>query len=366
MRPVSVDHLVPEIYAAAFGKQSWDVVVDGIRTTTCAHAASLSLVDPHDGVAERVERGLDADWLDHHVKHFDPDPWTRILLRCMPGQRFFSSDQLQTHRDYVPDPEFTRHCELQDVHHTAGAHTDYGDGFRIRVSLQRDRRRGTFTAAQLRPLDGLLAHVTHALELARPADTLPRWDHFSRTAAFLVGRTLRVIRRNGASDAVLQPRGPLRLRQGRLTVSDPVGSRTLRTQVDAVLEGAQDSGRPFVLQPARPDSPRLVACVAPDAPGADRFATRFGARAALLTISRSDAPEGLDARLLQTHFQLTPTEIRVACTLAAGNDVETTATRLGMNGATVRWHLKHVYAKTGTRGQLELAVLFQTLAHAGL
>lgn len=50
--------------------------------------------------------------------------------------------------------------------------------------------------------------------------------------------------------------------------------------------------------------------------------------------------------------------------ISTGQSPDRAATALEVSVSTVRWHLKRIFAKTGTAGQPELTALLQSLAHA--
>ena len=53
-------------------------------------------------------------------------------------------------------------------------------------------------------------------------------------------------------------------------------------------------------------------------------------------------------------YQLTASEVRVLAAVIATGSVEDLANRLGITRATVKTHLNHLFAKTGTRRQSDL------------
>ena len=67
--------------------------------------------------------------------------------------------------------------------------------------------------------------------------------------------------------------------------------------------------------------------------------------------------EGAAGGLLQGLFDLSPAEARVACGIAERQTIEAIADELGVSRETVRCQLKSVLAKTGTKRQLDLALL---------
>lgn len=73
----------------------------------------------------------------------------------------------------------------------------------------------------------------------------------------------------------------------------------------------------------------------------------------------------LDPALLSELFDLTPTEQRVALLLAQGHSTEDIAGHLGVQGNTVRGHIKQLLAKTHTRRQAQfVARLWRSAAVA--
>jgi DNA-binding CsgD family transcriptional regulator len=64
--------------------------------------------------------------------------------------------------------------------------------------------------------------------------------------------------------------------------------------------------------------------------------------------------------LLRGFFGLTPTEARVAASLTAGHPVATLSTQLGVSEASIRWHLKGIFAKTGVSSQAQVVRLMLT------
>jgi DNA-binding CsgD family transcriptional regulator len=70
--------------------------------------------------------------------------------------------------------------------------------------------------------------------------------------------------------------------------------------------------------------------------------------------SEGNASRPTDALSLQRAHGLTRAEARVVSRLASGLDVPAIAAELRVSVETVRSHLKHAYAKTGTKRQAEL------------
>lgn len=86
--------------------------------------------------------------------------------------------------------------------------------------------------------------------------------------------------------------------------------------------------------------------------------------AALLLIVPVEARAAPGQQLLQRLFGLSPAEARVANALAARQTIRAMAGDFGVSHETVRSQLKTVMAKTGTKRQLDLAVMLANLQFA--
>ncbi len=85
----------------------------------------------------------------------------------------------------------------------------------------------------------------------------------------------------------------------------------------------------------------------------------FAGATTIAVVARPAFDVAPDARLIQTLFDLTPTEAAVARSIASGGTIEDIARISGKSVETIRSHLKRVYSKTATGRQNELAVLLR-------
>jgi len=80
-------------------------------------------------------------------------------------------------------------------------------------------------------------------------------------------------------------------------------------------------------------------------------------RITLLLIRDQSHLAQLDPELLQTYFDLTPAEARIAAAIASGQTITQAATSLRLTRGTVRWYVKQLMAKTGTSTQAQMVRL---------
>lgn len=78
-----------------------------------------------------------------------------------------------------------------------------------------------------------------------------------------------------------------------------------------------------------------------------------------VVINEADMPALTDRVAFADTYRLTKRECEVAILLGDGLDLQSIALQLGLGIGTVRHHLKHVFGKTGVRGQVALVALLR-------
>ena len=173
------------------------------------------------------------------------------------------------------------------------------------------------------------------------------------TAAILVDRNGKVVGLNDAARDCLG--GGLDIRNRRVIASDPAAQRALTRLIEGGRDGchvqadaggqvvvARRHGRPLILRTIRLDG------------GAGRLCPGASAIVLLLDVGRISLPSEPQ---LMSAFGLSCGEARLAICLAAGERLESAASRCGISYETARKRVKGVFEKTDTRRQSELVAL---------
>lgn len=141
----------------------------------------------------------------------------------------------------------------------------------------------------------------------------------------------------GANSRLEVLTGYLRWRAfGRLTLNDKTADQLL---VDAITQGSLDNAnqvRSFSVGGVGEDA-SLVAPVIPARLTARDILARF---AAVMVLTPKTLPEAAPVELVQSLFDLTSAEARVAWALADGRTVDDTAFEAGVSANTVRAHVR--------------------------
>lgn len=146
-------------------------------------------------------------------------------------------------------------------------------------------------------------------------------------------------------------------RLDRIALLDPVAAKMLAEVLSTIGNAAVPRSIPCRLLPA--GSVHAVIQVIPIRRQAHDL---FGSAVAILVLSQT-SEKAADARLVQSLFDLTPAEIAVARSIAAGLTVAEISRASGRSVRTVRNQLNSAMAKTGCSRQLELVLLMEQLRH---
>ena len=226
-----------------------------------------------------------------------------------------------------------------------------------------------WTSARAETIEALLPHlrqfvrVRAALVDARAlgSSMVELLDNV-RTGVVQLDRRGRVVAANDAALALLREGDGLSDRDGVL--------RATRPEEDAVLQGLIARALPFPGGPGGSGSmrlsragclPRLLLHVSPVHEASGEFGQgRIGA----LVLAVDPAWRwDIDPERVADLLGLTPAESRIAVLLAQGRSIDEVASETGRGRNTVKWHIRHIYAKHGLSRQAELMRLVGALAY---
>jgi DNA-binding CsgD family transcriptional regulator len=166
----------------------------------------------------------------------------------------------------------------------------------------------------------------------------------------LFGAGRQILAANRSARETLERGDGLALGPDGLRTSQREMTCELRRLLDAALEAAaaDQTGPVGVLALPRPAWPRpLEVVVVP-------LSASKAEPAAAVLLADPEQPARLSFELLHRLYGLTLTETRVASVMAQGRAIAPAAAELGLGIEAVRFHVKRLFAKTGTRRQAEL------------
>ena len=177
-------------------------------------------------------------------------------------------------------------------------------------------------------------------------------DHLA-TGVVLLDRKLHVLFANKAFRAMATD-GALALRGRSISSSVPEYARKFDRMMRLALIGAPGG----TMAIPHPDDGRLVTILVNPVPSRD-FDLRESA--AIVFMFDPARPSALPPKWIMDAYQLTMAEAHVALQASLGRTASDIATRLRVSRNTVKTHLRHIFAKTGVRGQAVLVGLIAAL-----
>jgi len=143
----------------------------------------------------------------------------------------------------------------------------------------------------------------------------------------------------------------------RVSLTDRLADQLLRDAI-STIEMPQGGVRSFPVRHAESGT-AMVAHLIPI-----RLSARdvFLRSAAALVLTPVTAPQAPPVELVQSLFDLTPAEARVARSLAGGETVDSIASVQGVSQNTVRSHIRGVLEKTGCNRQADVVSLLTSIS----
>lgn len=350
--------LIDRIYEAAFVPESWPDVLDEISVMAEARGGSL-LTASSQVLGWISSRSLNEVW---------DALQQRGLLAC--GDRFRRLVELR-HGGFLTDQEGYRdEAEMgadplyQDVLWPIGlgwavaTAVPLPTGETMVLTFERDRQRGPVERAVVEQLDILRPHLARSALISTRL-RLQRAQAMSETLASLgipalvfdmMGRTMAANRLIEGLDGVLRWHS-----RDRFALSDPTANAILRQAVATLGAAGDDDGRvrSFAVRGKEPGA-AMVAHVVPVRETARDIFVRSTGVLVLTPVTAANVPS---VELVQSLFDLTPAEARIARRLSAGDTVEDIAASTGLSAATVRNQVRGVLTKTGCHRQAEVVAL---------
>jgi len=233
-------------------------------------------------------------------------------------------------------------------------------GDTLYLNLERVRDRGPVESTVIQQLDMLRPHLARSALLSARLQ-MERARVASETLA-VIGLPALVLDEKGkvlAANRLIEAlTGHLHSRaRDRVSLKDRAADSLLRDAV-AAIDVAGGTVRSFPVRDAGAEAMMVVHVVPIRLSARDIFVRC----AAVLVLTPVTLPQAPPVELVQSLFDLTPAEARVARGLASGTTVKDIATNGGISQNTIRTHVRGVLEKTGCNRQAEIVALLTGIA----
>ena len=239
---------------------------------------------------------------------------------------------------------------------------DGPDGSRIVWTIADPVGGDGWSSAQVETIEDLLPHLRQFVRVraalveakALGASIVDLLDN-ARMGVVRLDRRGRIEAANDRAQALLREHGGLSNRDRALGATLPEEDAALQALLARALSGEAGEGGSMRLSRAGSPSP-LVLHVSP-------LREAGGARTRGALVLALDPPSrwSLDPERVGELLGLTRAQSGVAALLAQGRSIDEIARETGRSRTTVKWHIRHIYAKHGLSRQAELMRLVASL-----
>lgn len=352
--------LIDRIHESAFAPELWPGILDELAQIAearggalCAFNAAALHWTASASICELWTSYTGEGWAMHGQRR------ARLFGARYPG--FLGEHDLYTTEELDRDPIYRDFLRSRGYGWSAATAIPIPTGDRIVLRLERDFVRGPVESAVLRRLDLLRPHLARSAMVSARMQ-MERARVASETLA-LIGLPALVLNNQGmvlaANQLIAALDGFIRWRtMDRVSLKDSSADTLFRQAVATLdLEGAA-TVRSFPVREA--DAGALMVAHVIPIRGAARDV--FARCAAVLVMTPVTIPRTPPVELVQSLFDLSPAEARVARGLAVGETVETLASAGDVSRNTVRSQLRAVLEKTGCGRQAEVVSLLSGIA----
>ncbi len=348
------------IYEAAIIPENWRGVLGRLGDVSDSAGAALLCIN------ERGVSFVAAPVLDKVFERFIGENWDarnsrrgNVVAKGLVGlPRFVNEDDYMAPGEADRDPMIQELFRPEGFGWAAGFIQQLPHGDLAILNLEQYWERGPIRGEALARLDSLYPHLARSAMLAA-RNNLERARTAVETLA-AVGLAAAAVTPTGrvviANDAFATASHVWTTRGGdRLGLHDEVADAMLGDALRALSLARSPRS-----VPVRAQAGGVVTAVVQIVPIRRAAHDIFGSTDAIVVLSepRSGAAE---ATLVQSLFDLTPAEIAVAQAIAAGQSPGQIARATGRSIDTIRNQLRSAMTKTGSRRQVELALLMRQL-----
>jgi DNA-binding CsgD family transcriptional regulator len=351
---------IDALYEAAVIPELWPGVLDSIARQT--HAALGTVFIYREGVHKNVGTPASDKLLRDYVALDRPTFNSRMhrsLARKNAG--FMRDSDLFTHDELQRDEFYNDFLYPRGYGWVACSHFPLPNGDFVSVSFERNFSRGEFEDGYIGFLDDLRPHFGRAAVLSARLN-LERARGMAE-ALNALGIPGAVIHSNGKlyagnerfhrliPDSVMDRR--------RVTLADGAADKLLADALARLeIMNAIGQSRSIPVAATATALPMIFHLLPVRGVANDIFAQSI----ALLIVTPVDRKSVPAAEVLQGLFDLTPSEARVARSIAEGSAIDQIANAAGVSRETVRTQLAAVLGKTGVRRQADLVAMLSGAA----
>ena len=354
--------LVDRIYEASFVPELWPGILDELAQVAEARGG-IFFVANTKVVGWTSSVSLQAGMEEFAKSNIPARGQRGNLLIAARHAGFLTEHDLYTNpdTDRRADPYYSELLIPRGAGWGAGTAIPLPNGDTIFLTVERSITRGPVERAIVEQLDTLRPHLARSALLSARL-RLERARIASETLA-VIGLPALVLDEQGkvlaANSLIETMTGYVQWRaRDYVALKDKSADQMLRAAIATIDLESGPGVRSFPVRDTVNEA-MMVAHVVPVRLSARDIFVRC---AAVLVLTPVTLPQAPPVELVQSLFDLTPAEARVARSLASGKTVDDIATDGGTSANTVRTHVRGVLEKTGCNRQTDIVALLTAIS----
>jgi DNA-binding CsgD family transcriptional regulator len=353
-------HLIDRIYECSFAPELWPGVLDEL--SVIAEARGGVLFAANAKVVNWTTTASSRERMEIFVKS-NLFARSQLFSRTIAARHagFMSDHDIYTDEEMATDPWYSELLWPLGSGWTAGFVIPAPTGDMLFLALTRARTRGPIEPAIIRQLDTLRPHLARSalmaarLQLERARVASETLELIGLPALVFDGRG-KVLAANHLIEGLTDH---IRWRaQDSVSLKDSVANALFQQAIVTLDIESPPPTRSFAVRGAEGNA-ALVAHVIPIRRTARDIFVRC---AGVLVLTPVTLPQAPPIELVQSLFDLTQAEARVARNLTAGQSVEEISSKGGVSPNTVRSQVRCLLEKTGCHRQAEVVALLSGIA----
>jgi DNA-binding CsgD family transcriptional regulator/PAS domain-containing protein len=362
-----VDSLIGDIYDAALDPSRWTAVLRQARDVVGGSAAVVFSKDARTKCLQIYHHcgGMDPYYRQLYFDQFEKlDPTTGVQVMSEIGEPIGTVDVMAL-EEFHKTRFYQEWRRPQGVVDFVTAALDKTASRAVLFGVFRQHQHGFVDTDTRWRMRQIVPHIRRAVLIGKviehkTAEATTFADALDGLSAgmFVVDAEGRIVHTNTSGRALLEDGAALGGAHGRIRPTDAAAGRTLKDIVAAAGHGDKAINTKGIAVPLTGrDGQRYAAHVLPLTAGArQRTSANYSAVAAVF-VRKAEIEAPLAPEIIASHYQLTPTELRVLLAIVDIGGVRETSEALGIGESTVKTHLHRVYGKTGASRQADLVKL---------
>jgi DNA-binding NarL/FixJ family response regulator len=349
------DDLIDRIYEAAALPDLWPSVLDKVTEVGDGDCTLLFTVTRED---VRWTYSAKGGWCEDYAAKGWPAKTDRPFKLLQAQHAGFLGDlDVYTREELDNEPVYRDYLRPRGLGWGAATAIEVPCGNTLIVDVERRWESGPVDAATLARLDQLRPHLARAalisarLSLERARVASATLELLGLPAA-VISDSLNLLAANPRLEALV-PR-VVQDRRDRVRLAQPSADALFQQALSEALTAAAAGAVHSIPIPAAGDEKPYIVHLVPIRRQARDVFARASAMMIVMPIGEQGVPS---VAVIQSLFDLTAAEARVAAAVAQCREVSDIAAQSGVSKETVRTQVKSVLAKTGLRRQSELVAL---------